>query len=186
MSVLVISWGEEVLNKFLPKRHVDTIYDITPEFLQKDNKKGIIVDLDNTLVPWNVEYATNEVIQWLNDMKNANINVTIFSNNNEDRVTLFAEPLETPFVFKANKPLRRAFIAAQREMNLNKNEIVVIGDQLLTDILGGNRAGFDTILVVPIVQSDAPITKFNRNLERMILQHFYRKGKLTRRDQIDE
>lgn len=170
-----------MLNKFLPNKHVNTIYDITPEILLNENKKGIIVDLDNTLVPWNVEHATDEVIQWLNDMKKANINVTIFSNNNEDRVTLFAEPLETPYVFKANKPLRKAFMTAQKAMNLSENEIVVIGDQLLTDILGGNRAGFDTILVVPIIESDAPITKFNRNLERMILKYFYRKGKLTRR-----
>lgn len=114
-------------------------------------------------------------------MEKADIQVTIFSNNKENRVTVFAEPLKTPFVYKANKPLPRAFRRAQKTMKLNKDEIVVIGDQLLTDILGGNRAGFYTILVVPIVQSDAPITKFNRNLERMILNYFYRKGKLTRR-----
>jgi HAD superfamily phosphatase (TIGR01668 family) len=149
--------------------------------LYESGKKGIIVDLDNTLVPWNVQHATEEVLSWLKQMEEAGIQVTIFSNNNQDRVTLFAEPLGTPFVYKANKPLRRAFRQAQQTMGLNKNEIVVIGDQLLTDILGGNLAGFDTILVVPIVESDAPITKFNRRLERLILNYFYRKGKLTRR-----
>ncbi|MEI3606880.1 YqeG family HAD IIIA-type phosphatase [Pseudogracilibacillus sp. SE30717A] len=170
-----------MLNLFLPNKHVNSIFDVTPEFLQTEGKKGIIVDLDNTLVPWNVEYATEEVINWLKKMKDANIKVTIFSNNNEDRVTVFSEPLKTPFVFKANKPLKRAFKQVNEQMQLNRDEIVVIGDQLLTDILGGNRAGFYTILVVPIVQSDAPITKFNRNMERLILNYFYRKGKLTRR-----
>jgi len=70
-------------------------------------------------------------------------------------------------------------------MGLKKDEIVVIGDQLLTDILGGNRIGFYTILVVPIVQSDALITKFNRKTERFILNHFYRKGKLKRREDFE-
>lgn len=170
-----------MLKLFLPNKHTKSIFDIRPEFLLKNGKKGIIVDLDNTLVPWNVEHATEEVVEWLNHMYENDIKVTIFSNNNEERVTLFAQPLNTPFIFKANKPLQGAFRRAMKEMELDKDEIVVIGDQLLTDIFGGNRAGFYTILVVPLVQSDAPITKFNRNLERIILNQFYRKGKLTRR-----
>lgn len=170
-----------MLNLFLPDKHVQSIYDIKPDYLKKEGKKGIIVDLDNTLVPWNVETATEKVITWLEEMKEAGIQVTIFSNNNEERVTFFAEPLGMPYIYKANKPLQGAFRRTRREMQLRRDEIVVVGDQLLTDVLGGNRAGLFTILVVPIVQSDAAITKFNRRLERMILNHFYRKGKLTRR-----
>ncbi|MBO1003450.1 YqeG family HAD IIIA-type phosphatase [Pseudogracilibacillus auburnensis] len=170
-----------MLNLFLPNKHVKSIFDIEPTFLQAEGKKGIIIDLDNTLVPWNVSHATDEVITWLKKMDDANIKVTIFSNNNEERVTVFAEPLGTSFIYQARKPLQRAFKRAKIQMELETDEIVVIGDQLLTDILGGNKAGFYTILVVPIVQSDAPITKFNRNVERLILNYFYRKGKLTRR-----
>lgn len=170
-----------MLNLFLPNKHVHNIHDVTPEFLQAENKKGIIVDLDNTLIPWNAAHATDEVIEWLREMKEADIQVTIFSNNNANRVSIFADPLEAPFVSGAKKPFRRAFFQAQKMMKLNKEEIVVMGDQLLTDILGGNRAGFYTVLVVPIIKSDAPITKFNRRLERKVMNHFYRKGKLTRR-----
>ncbi|HLR71736.1 MAG TPA: YqeG family HAD IIIA-type phosphatase [Pseudogracilibacillus sp.] len=170
-----------MLNLFLPDKHVESVFDITPEFLNEIGKKGIIIDLDNTLVPWNVSHATEEIICWLKEMEDANIKVTIFSNNNEERVTIFAEPLGTPFIYKARKPLQRAFKQANEQMQLSRDEIIVIGDQLLTDILGGNKAGFYTILVVPIVQSDAPITKFNRTIERLILNYFYRKGKLTRR-----
>lgn len=170
-----------MLNLFLPNKQVSRTFDIEPECLKEMNIKGIIVDVDNTLVPWNVAHATEEVTEWLQKMKDANIKVTIFSNNDEDRVTLFAEPLDTPFVFKARKPLRRAFIQARQAMGVEQDEVAVIGDQLLTDILGGNRAGYYTILVDPIVTSDAAITKFNRNLERIILNHFYRKGKLQRR-----
>src|SRR5699024_7311703 len=166
---------------FLPNMHVDSIYDITPALLKKHHKKGVIVDLDNTLVPWNVHHPTEEVRAWLETMREENIQVTIFSNNNEARVSLFTKTLSIDAVHKANKPLRGAFKKTQQKMNLQRNEMVVIGDQLLTDILGGNRLGFYTILVTPIVQSDAAITKFNRNMERIILNHFYKKGKLTRR-----
>lgn len=175
-----------MLHLFLPTKHVNTYTDITPEILKAEGKKGIIIDLDNTLVAWNEAQASDKVKNWLQLMSNHDIRVVIFSNNNEERVTFFAEPLNIPFVFYARKPLKRGFRKAVKMLGLDKSEVVVIGDQLLTDILGGNRAGIDTILVVPIVQSDAAITRFNRNMERMILNHFYRKGKLVRRDQQDE
>ncbi len=174
-----------MLHLFLPNKHVKSIFEITPEYLQAIDKKGIIVDLDNTLIPWNEQYATEPIKQWLKEMEGANIQVIIFSNNNEERVSLFANPIETPFIFRAKKPLKKAFKKAQSLMNLPKDSIVVIGDQLLTDILGGNRVGYYTILVVPIVQSDAWITKINRQTERLILNHFYRKGKLQRREDVE-
>lgn len=170
-----------MFNIFLPDEHVDSIYDITPAFLKKHHKKGVIVDLDNTLVPWNEHYPTDEVREWLETMRKEGIKVTIFSNNNEERVSLFTETLNIDAVHKANKPLQGAFKRTQQKMKLQKEDMVVIGDQLLTDVLGGNRIGFFTILVVPIVQSDAAITKFNRNMERILLNYFYKKGKLTRR-----
>ncbi|WP_143595114.1 YqeG family HAD IIIA-type phosphatase, partial [Terribacillus saccharophilus] len=101
------------------------------------------------------------------------------SNNNEQRVKLFSEPLEIPFVYSARKPLGRAFKQAVKQMNLQKDQIVMIGDQLLTDVLGGNLAGFYTIVVVPIVKTDGKITRINRMIERRILNYFRRKGKIT-------
>jgi len=174
-----------VLHLFLPNKHVKDVFVITPEFLQSIHKKGIIVDLDNTLIPWNEKHATEKIKEWLSKLEEANIQVIIFSNNNEERVSLFANPIKRPYVSRAKKPLKKAFKKAQEMMGLKKDEIVVIGDQLLTDILGGNRIGFYTILVVPIVQSDALITKFNRKTERFILNHFYRKGKLKRREDFE-
>lgn len=170
-----------MLNLFLPNQQVTSVFDIEPVKLRDNNIKGIIVDVDNTLVPWNVAHATEEVLTWLEKMKKANIQVTIFSNNNKDRVTLFADPLKTPYIYNARKPLRFAFEKARKEMNLEKWEVAVIGDQLLTDILGGNRAGYYTLLVDPLVTNDAAITTFNRNVERMILNYFYRSRKLKRR-----
>ncbi|WP_085991842.1 YqeG family HAD IIIA-type phosphatase [Oceanobacillus senegalensis] len=168
-----------MLSKFLPNEHVKSIFDIHPSTLTEKGIKGIITDLDNTLVAWDVADATPEVIQWFKLMKEHDIQITIISNNNLDRVKVFSEPLGTPFVYSARKPLRRAFNKVRKQMKLKKEEIVVIGDQVLTDVLGGNIAGFYTILVVPIVKSDGRITRINRKIERRILNYFRNKGKIS-------
>lgn len=168
-----------MLKKFLPNEHVKTIFDIQPEVLKQKGIQGIITDLDNTLVAWNVKVATPEITQWFKQMEEQDIKVTIISNNKLDRVKTFSEPLGTPYVYSARKPLGHAFKTATKQMGLKKEEIVVIGDQLLTDVLGGNRAGFYTILVVPIVQTDEKITRINRMIERKILNYMRKKGKIT-------
>lgn len=168
-----------MLKRFLPNQHVQNVFEITPAILKEKGIKGIITDLDNTLVAWDVADATPEIIQWFKQMEDNGIRVTIISNNNEKRVKLFSEPLKTPFVYSARKPLTKAFKKASKQMELSKDEIVVIGDQLMTDVLGGNSAGFYTILVVPIVQTDGFWTKFNRRVERRILSWMRRKGLIT-------
>ncbi|WP_042146048.1 YqeG family HAD IIIA-type phosphatase [Paucisalibacillus sp. EB02] len=168
-----------MLKRFLPNEHVKNIFEIKPSVLKKQGIKGIITDLDNTLVAWNVKEATPEVISWFKLMKDNGIKVTIISNNKEDRVKMFSEPLGTPFVFSARKPLRRAFKTAAKQMELKKEEIVVVGDQLMTDVLGGNSAGFYTILVVPIVKTDEKITQVNRKIERKIMNYFRKKGLIS-------
>lgn len=168
-----------MLKKFLPNEHVNSIFDIHPGVLKEKGIKGIITDLDNTLVAWDVKDATPEIVQWFKQMKENDIKVTIISNNNAERVKIFSEPLDIPFIYSAKKPLGHAFKSAAKAMNLEKDEVVVVGDQLLTDVLGGNFAGFYTILVVPIVQTDGKITRINRKMERRILKHMRKKGKVT-------
>lgn len=174
------SWKEkevlDVLSLFLPDDHVKDIFEITPQKLKEKGIKGIITDLDNTLVEWDRASATPRLIEWFDEMKQHDILVTIVSNNQKKRVSSFSDPLSIPFIYQARKPMTRAFKRALTVMKIDKNEAVVIGDQLLTDVLGGNRAGFHTILVVPVAQSDSFFTKFNRILERKILQFLKRKG----------
>jgi uncharacterized protein len=165
-----------VLRNFLPDEHVKSILDISPAGLKAKGIKGIITDLDNTLVEWDRPNATPQLMKWFEEIKKENILVTIVSNNNEQRVKSFSDPLQIPFIFQARKPMTRAFNKALSQMGVKKEETVVIGDQLLTDVLGGNRSGFHTILVVPVAQTDGFITKFNRFAERRILNWFRRKG----------
>ncbi|WP_445490533.1 YqeG family HAD IIIA-type phosphatase [Niallia sp. 03133] len=172
-----------MLNHFLPDQHVKSIFDITPDLLKEKGVKGIITDLDNTLVEWDRPLATPKIIEWFEEMKRNKIKVTIVSNNKEVRVKAFSDPLNIPFIFAARKPMGRAFKKALLQMNLRKEETVVIGDQLLTDVLGGNSSGFHTILVVPVAQTDGFMTRINRRIERRILNWFRKKGKLTWEDQ---
>lgn len=165
-----------MLTKFLPSEHVKTIFDINAMELKERGIKGIITDLDNTLVEWDRPFATPELIEWFQSMINENIMVTIVSNNNKDRVEAFASPVNIPFIFRARKPMGKAFKKALSSMKLKPEEVVVIGDQLLTDVLGGNLLGLHTILVVPVTQSDGFITKFNRRVERTILKKLKQKG----------
>lgn len=164
---------------FVPSEYVKTVFDITPELLTSKNIQGIITDLDNTLVEWDRPDATPLLIEWLKSMKDAGIQVVIVSNNNELRVKSFADPLGIPFIFQARKPMGRAFRKALAIMNVKKEQVVVIGDQMLTDIFGGNRNKMHTILVLPVAKSDGFFTRFNRLVERRIMKKLKEKGQLT-------
>lgn len=161
---------------FLPDEYVKDIFQISPEALIEKGIKGIITDLDNTLVEWDRPEATPEIMEWVRMMQEAGLQVKILSNNNQNRVESFCEPLGTPFICDARKPLAKNFKKALEMMGLKKEEAVMVGDQLMTDILGGNRFGLHTILVVPVASSDGFVTKFNRMIERRILAKLKRQG----------
>jgi uncharacterized protein len=165
-----------MLKHFLPDQHVQNILDITPEMLVERGVKGIITDLDNTLVEWDRPEATPELIKWFTSIKEKGILITIVSNNTQHRVKSFSDPVGIPFIYSARKPMTRAFKRALIDMKLKDKEVVVIGDQLLTDVLGGNRLGLHTILVVPVASSDGFWTRYNRKLERIIMSWMKRKG----------
>jgi len=165
-----------VYRLFLPNEYVKDIFRMTPEKLKNKGIRGVITDLDNTLVEWDRPDATAEIIEWMRDMREAGIHVTIVSNNNEERVKAFSEPLGIPFIHRARKPMGKAFRQAVRQMGIPKEQVVVIGDQLLTDIFGGNRSGLHTVLVVPVASSDGLATRFNRKVERMIMRKLERQG----------
>lgn len=164
------------MSRFLPNIYVRNINEIDPAFLKENGIRGIITDLDNTLIPWNIKEATPNVIEWFKELAENDIKVTVISNNNEQRVKVFAEPLKVPYIANARKPLNRSFKLGAKLMELSPGQVAVIGDQLLTDIFGGNSAGFYTILVSPIVRTDAKITQLNRKIERKIMNHYKKKG----------
>ncbi|NBI29511.1 YqeG family HAD IIIA-type phosphatase [Chengkuizengella sp. YPA3-1-1] len=165
------------MKKFVPYLHVNSIYEIDINALKKAGIKGIITDLDNTLVGAKVPLATPELIEWLKQLKEIGFKVVIVSNNNHARVSKFALPLNIPFLPNARKPTNLAFKKALQLMSLKASETVVIGDQLLTDVYGGNRFGLNTILVKPVsIGEDSFFTRINRRIERIILSKLKKKG----------
>lgn len=166
-----------MLKQFVPDLHVRSIYEIDLVALKKQGVKGIITDLDNTLVAAEYPMATPELVKWLDDLQEMGFRVIIVSNNNLTRVAKFAEPLTVPFIHQARKPSNRAFRKALVRLELAPDEAVVIGDQMLTDVLGGNRMGLYTILVTPIAIAEEGIyTRINRRIEKVILSWMRRKG----------
>ncbi|PSL45059.1 hypothetical protein B0H94_10764 [Salsuginibacillus halophilus] len=165
-----------MLTKFVPDQFVPSVYDINLEDLAARGFQGVITDLDNTLVEWDRPEATPALMEWFEQVKKAGLKLTIVSNNNESRVRAFSEPHGITFIHSARKPSRRAFRRACAEMDTKTTETVVVGDQLLTDILGGNRGGYYTILVKPVTDSDNIFTKVNRSVERRVLKRLKKRG----------
>jgi HAD superfamily phosphatase (TIGR01668 family) len=159
-----------LLESFVPNLYVESIYAIDFQRLRKNGLKSIIVDLDNTLVETKRRYATDRLMHWLQEAKDAGLNVMIVSNNTKLRVSTFSAPLGIPYIHTAKKPLNHAFKKALKTLQSDKSETAVIGDQLLTDVFGGNRMGMFTILVVPISRQDNIFTKLNRRIERQLFR----------------
>lgn len=166
-------------NFLLPDEFVNSVFDITPEKLHARGIKGIITDLDNTLVEWDRPDATEEIAAWMEELAAAGIRVIIASNNNEERVKRFAQPLNIPYIHRAKKPLGNAYYAALVSLKLQRHEVAMVGDQLLTDVMGAKRQKLYTFLVRPVAQSDGFVTLFNRFVERCVFNDLKRKGRKT-------
>jgi len=164
---------------FMPNDYVQSVFQIDIEKLANSGFKGIITDLDNTLVGWDVKTPTKEIQEWFKKVNDLGLTITIVSNNNEKRVSGFSKDLDVDFIFKARKPMGRAFKKAIQHMNIKPEETIVIGDQMLTDVLGGNNNGLYTIMVVPVKKTDGFLTRLNRIIERRLLNYFKRKGYIT-------
>lgn len=166
-----------LLKRLIPRLRVRTVYDINLVELKNNGYKGIITDLDNTLVGAKEPLATPELITWLEQAKQMGFQVVIVSNNDHLRVSRFATPIQIPFVNSARKPLQRAFHQALKLMKLTPEQAVVVGDQMLTDVFGGNRIGMFTILVDPIaVQDEGWMTRMNRRVERIVTARLRKRG----------
>ena len=160
-----------------PKIYVDSICNIDLNKLIKTKKiKGIIVDLDNTLIAWGEKEVSQKNIDWVNEAKKLGLKICIVSNTNSKRVAEFAKIFDVPYHSKYFKPFSIAFNNGLKILDTKKSETVVIGDQIFTDIWGGNILKLLTILVVPIVKKDSMGTFLHRNFEKIIISFWLRKN----------
>lgn len=164
-----------------PKVYVDSIYNIDLKKLKKvKNIKGIIVDLDNTLVAWGKKEVSQRVIDWVKEAKKLELKICIVSNTNSKRVAELAKIFDIPYHSKYFKPFSIAFNNGLKILDTKKSETAVIGDQIFTDIWGGNRLKLLTILVAPIVKKDSIGTFLHRNFEKIIISSWAKKGILKK------
>lgn len=161
---------------FRPTFQAESLDSIPIEKLVRDGIQGLIIDLDNTMTPWNDVEVGPKVASWFKKLQNAGIRACVVSNNKRrQRVAVVAEYLGIPFVFRATKPRRRAFRAGMDILGTGLKDTAVIGDQLFTDILGGNRMGLYTILVLPISDREFMGTRLMRRAEKglvWLMRHF--------------
>jgi len=160
-----------------PKVYVDSICNIDLKKLIKvKNIKGILIDLDNTLVAWGKKEVSQKNIDWVNEAKKLGLKICIVSNTNSKRVAELAKIFDVPYHSKYFKPFSVAFNSGLKILDTKKSETVVIGDQIFTDIWGGNRLKLLTILVTPIVKKDSIGTFLHRNLEKTIISFWIRRS----------
>ncbi len=161
-----------MLKKFYPKLSVDKIQDIDLDFLKKNNIMGLILDIDNTLVPQYMKEADENAVKWIERVKETGLKACIVSNASKKRVIIFNERVKLLAIHRASKPGTKAFKEAAQLMNINTEQAAVIGDQIFTDIYGGNKAGMYTVLVKPIDKREILIVRIKRLLEMFVLRSY--------------
>lgn len=162
-----------MLKIFYPRLFVSSLSELDLKNLLQQGIKGILLDLDNTIIPRGTENCSPEIINWLNELQGHGFKLCIVSNNKSARDTMLPNKLKIPAVYYALKPLKRSFWRALNLLKTTPDETAIIGDQIFTDILGGNRLGLFTILVAPLNGKDSWVTRLiNRRLEKILIAHW--------------
>jgi uncharacterized protein len=154
-----------------PDRFAPRLHDVLHEDLEAAGIRGLIVDLDNTLLGYRETELAQEHIAWVARAHDRGFQIIMLSNNFSERVTSIAAQLNVRCIPNALKPLPFGFMRAMRGLNLHRSQIAVVGDQLFTDVLGAKFCGLYTILTEPIEAKDLPLTTFFRFFERMMLRN---------------
>lgn len=170
-----------MLKRFFPSDNADSIYNISYESLAERKIAGLIFDVDNTLVPYDVPHPTDEVVALFARLRGMGFKIALLSNNNGERLSLFNEKLRVTAVPKAGKPGSGGVEKALSEMGTSAENTVLIGDQVFTDIWCANRCDIYSILVKPISEREEFFIKPKRFLEGFVLRLYFsaKKSKLA-------
>ena len=164
---------------FVPEYRFETFELASADFLVSIGVKGVILDVDNTLEPYEHPLPGEHVLRWLDSLKERGIRTAIVSNNNRERIELFNKDIGMPAYSKAGKPFKKNLIRAMQDMGTEKGNTVLMGDQVFTDVWAAHNAGIRAILVPPINDKRDLLTRFKRLLERPVLRKYERIHKIT-------
>lgn len=163
-----------MFDMFFPDRYVASTYVIDFEQLYEEGYRGLIFDIDNTLVPHGAP-ADKRATALFDRLKSIGFRCCLISNNQEPRVKMFNQDIGVDYVYNAHKPSTKNYVRAMEIMGTDKENSLFIGDQLFTDVWGAKRAGIRNILVKPIHPKEEIQIVLKRYLERVVL-HFYKKN----------
>ena len=164
----------------IPKMYAKDIYSIDYDFLKKRKKTNLIFDIDNTILPVNDITVPEELKKFFKRLESHGFNICILSNNSKERVIPVARELETGYLFKADKPHKKAFTRALVTLDAVKENTAMIGDQMLTDVKGANEYGIYSILVEPVSDRYDIKTGTSRILQNIMVKKLT-KNKVFRR-----
>ncbi len=165
-----------VYQKCIPNAYHTSIFEIPYQKLKEQGIKSLFFDLDNTIIAYDEAELSHKQIEFIKGLTK-DFKVLILSNTNFKRVSLALNKVDIPFIWYAKKPLKFGFKKALKMLDSKKEETMIIGDQLMTDVFGANRVGIGSILVASVKRnSDRMITKINRILEVFILKKIQKKA----------
>ena len=167
---------------FVPEYIFETFDAVTPKFLESIGIKGVILDIDNTLEPYENLMPGHQVVDWLRSLWNAGIKTAIVSNNNRERVEKFNSELQMPAYYKAAKPFKRNLLRAMTQMGTDAGSTLLIGDQVFTDVWAAHNAKIPAILVPPIKDKRDAFTRFKRLLERPVIKKYRNKQEMEKKN----
>ena len=154
--------------RLFPRAYCESAYDIDYEGLYEEGCRGVIFDIDNTLVEDQQE-ATKNAVDLIDKIRRIGMQSFILSNNHEERVRLFAEAVGARYIFEAKKPLAKGYVRAMEMLGTDRSSTVFVGDQIYTDIWGANNAGVFSILVAPVNPRELFHIRLKRLLELPVL-----------------
>lgn len=161
---------------FKPNRIVRRVYSLTPEMLAEMGVKGIILDVDNTLSTHHAQQPLDGVTEWVALMRKSGIKLVILSNAHSDRVRPFADKLGIDYISLGLKPLPNGVFRALGRLGLDRAEVLLVGDQLFTDMLGANLAGVRGVLVEPAQLESGWSFRLRRRAERPLIKKYREEG----------
>lgn len=166
-----------MLHLFCPDFCCGSITDISPEWLLANNIKTIILDVDNTLLPWDASTPTSANIKWVKKLKSDGLHLILLSNNGGKRLDDICKIVELPAVSWAAKPLPLGFKRAIHGLKVKeRGEVLVIGDQLITDVFGAKKLGLKVLLVESLSKKEFIVTRLTRRVERLVINKLAKKG----------
>jgi len=157
------------LSLLLPDGYLTSVLALDPAQLRDAGVRGVLLDMDNTVLPRGTSTVPADIVAWIGRLQSAGIAPLLLSNNWHESARLTGEAIGVPVVAKACKPLPFAFLRACRRLGLRRREVIMVGDQLATDIWGAKLVGMHAVLVCPLTDIDIRASWLSRRLERAVM-----------------